>query len=156
MSAIAQRNRWSVATQWMSLHEHRLAVLELIVLATLVSTGLHYPHNYVQVHHYPPSGLASADTTRTGILVVWPLLTAVGLIGLWLYARRVYGLAHVCIVAYSFLGIVTLGHFVDGSPDIPAFWYATIFTDAIVGFAALAFVAWSALATAGTREPRPR
>ena len=154
MDATAGSNGWAGVAQWMSAHAHRFTVLKLILLATLVSTGLHYPHNYVEIHHYPESNLANADTTRMGILIVWPTLTAVGALGLWLYARRVYGLAYACIAAYSFLGIVTLGHFVDGSPDIPAFWYATIFTDAIAGFAALAFVVWSAIASSGDREAR--
>jgi hypothetical protein len=154
MGTIVQRRTWSTVAEWMSVHAHRLTVLKLILLVALISTGLHYPHNYVQVHHYPQSELANADTTRLGILIVWPTLTAVGALGLWLYARRVYGLAYVCIAAYSFLGIVSLCHFVDGSPDIPAFWYATIFTDAVVGFAALAFVAWSVIASSGDGESR--
>ena len=33
-----------------------------------------------------------------------------------------------------------LAHFIDGSPHISAFWYATMFTDALAGMAILAFV----------------
>jgi len=39
---------------------------------------------------------------------------------------------------------------VYGSPDIPAFWYATIFTDFIAGASIVAFVVWSA------SRPAPR
>ncbi len=139
---------------WMSSQAHRVVALRFILAASITSTALHYAHNYVKVHHYPESDLASFDTTRLGILIVWPLLTAIGLLGYWLYTRHVYGLAHACIAAYSFLGFVTLGHFVDGSPDISPFWYGTIFTDALAGGVALAFVVWSAVAVSSDGEPR--
>ena len=73
----------------------------------------------------------------------WPLLTAVGLAGCWLYSLRRLGASQACLSVYSLLGLVTLGHFLWGSPDIPPVWYATIFTDALTGLAVLAFVAWS-------------
>ena len=85
----------------------------------------------------------------------WPLLTAIGLLGYRLYSRRRYPAAHACLTLYSLTGIATLGHFLDGSPNIPAFWYATIFTDGLAGFAVLAFTAWSVLATSpGARGAR--
>ena len=40
---------------------------------------------------------------------------------------------------YSILGISTIGHFLGASPDIPAFFFATIFTDFFTGAAMLAF-----------------
>ena len=44
---------------------------------------------------------------------------------------------------YSLTGLVTLGHFIYGNPKIPAFFYATLFTDALTGLAVLAFALWS-------------
>jgi hypothetical protein len=37
-----------------------------------------------------------------------------------------------------------MGHFAYGNPHIPAFFYATLFTDTLTGLAVLGFVLWSA------------
>ncbi len=134
-------------------HETRLSVLRLIIAFTAISTALHYAHNYFQIEHYPPADFATNNTIKVAILISWPLLTAIGMLGYALYARRGYAPAYVCLIAYSLLGLVTLGHFTEGSPHIGPFWYATIFTDAIGGVALLAFVAWSA-ATTGPDAPK--
>ena len=71
-----------------------------------------------------------------------PLLAAVHGLALYayrLYAQRRYREAHPLLLAYSFFGLTTLGHFLDGKPDIAPFWFATIFTDALAGLAVLAF-----------------
>jgi hypothetical protein len=56
----------------------------------------------------------------------------------------------VHLLIYSLTGLITPLHFVYGSPDIPAFWYATIFTDFIAGASIVGFVVWSA------SRPAPR
>ena len=48
---------------------------------------------------------------------------------------------------YAPLGLITPAHFLYGEPDIPAFFYATIFTDGIAGLAVVGFVVWSARRT---------
>jgi hypothetical protein len=53
--------------------------------------------------------------------------------------------AHVCLLLYAPLGLITPLHFVQGNPDIPAFFYATIFTDALAGLAVVGFVVWSVI-----------
>jgi hypothetical protein len=113
-----------------------------IVAANVVSTALHYAHNYVEIERYPESDLVSNETVQAGILISWPLLTAVGLYGVWLYGRRRLRGAHACLLAYSVLGLFTLAHFVDGVPQIGA-WFATIVTDALAALALVAFVVWS-------------
>jgi hypothetical protein len=127
----------------MSTHERRLSILKAILVASIVSTAIHYTHNYVEVDQYPRSDAVSAGAIRTGILVLWPLLTAVGLLGYRLYAQRRLIAAHVCVAVYSTTGISTLGHFLDGNPDIAAPFYVTLFTDGLLGLAVLAFTAWS-------------
>jgi hypothetical protein len=138
----------------MTTHEGRRAVLRALLVASIVSTGLHFTHNFVEVDSYPQTDLVSNGATQVAILVSWPLLTAVGLIGYRLYSRRRYAAAYGCLGAYSLLGIASLGHFVAGSPDVPAFWYATIFTDGIAGLSIVAFIAWSAQVAAPRLEPR--
>jgi hypothetical protein len=121
----------------------RLTALKTILAAGILSTAIHYTHNFVAVNRYPgPKDLYTA--TRVAILVAWPLLTWIGLTGYRRYRERRYREAHVCLAVYSITGIVTLGHFIYGSPRIPAFFYATLFTDALTGLAMLAFVLWSA------------
>jgi hypothetical protein len=117
-------------------------LLAAILAFSVVSTGLHYSHNFVEVDRYP-NELAGGPAVRVAILVSWPLLTAIGLYGYRLYAQGRTREAHVCLLAYAVLGLTTLGHFLDDSPDIGAFWYATIFTDGLAGLALVGFVAWS-------------
>jgi hypothetical protein len=126
-------------------HERRLAALGVLIVACIVSTGVHYTHNYLQIEHYPQSDLFSNSTVKLAILIAWPLLTAIGVFAYVLYARRRYVAAYPFLAMYSLLGIVTPGHFTGGSPHIPPFWYATIFTDALLGLAILAFAHWSAV-----------
>jgi hypothetical protein len=126
-------------------HSRRESILRAILAFFVVSTALHYTHNFVAIDQYPDD-LISGTVIQVAVLVSWPLVTAVGLYGYRLYSQRRYKAAHVALVAYSPLGLMTFGHFLDGSPDIAAFWYATIFTDGLAGLALLAFVAWSARA----------
>jgi hypothetical protein len=121
----------------------RLTMLQAILAAGMLSTAIHYTDNFVAISSYPgPKDLYTV--TRVAIVVAWPLLTWIGLTGYRRYRERRYREAHVCLAVYSVTGIVTLGHFIYGNPQIPAFFYATLFTDALTGLAVLAFVRWSA------------
>jgi hypothetical protein len=129
----------------------RLTVLKTILAAGILSTAIHYTHNFVAVNRYPgPKDLYTV--VRVAIVVAWPLLTWIGLTGYRRYRERRYREAHVCLVVYSLTGLATLGHFVFGNPQIPAFFYATLFTDALTALAVLAFVAWSANVVAPPAE----
>jgi hypothetical protein len=132
----------------MSDRSRALAILRLLLAFSITSTALHFTHNFVKIDQYPDN-LIDGTVVQGAILLTWPALTAIGLLGYRFYARGRYADAHICLLAYSFLGISTLGHFLDGSPDIAPFWYATIFTDAIAGVSILAFVVWSWRSTAG-------
>ena len=123
-----------------------LRILRALLAFSIVSTALHYTHNFVAASDYPGAGGSVA--AQVAIVALWPLLTAIGLLGYRLYREgRLYP-AHVCLAIYSFTGISTLGHFLAGSPDIPPFFYATIFTDGLAGFAILGFVVVSARSAA--------
>jgi hypothetical protein len=121
---------------------HGLTVLKAILIAGILSTGIHYTHNFIEVRHYPgPKDLYTA--TRVAIVISWPLLTGIGLIGYRRYREERDHEARVCLSVYSLTGLVTLGHFLYGNPQIPAFFYATLFTDALTGLAVLSFAAWT-------------
>ena len=106
----------------------------------ILSTGAHYAHNFVRMDDYPGGGPA----VKVAILLSWPLLTAIGVHGYRLYADGRFREAHICLLLYAPLGLLTPAHFLYGEPDIPAFFYATIFTDGIAGLAMVGFVVWSA------------
>jgi hypothetical protein len=126
-------------------HRLRVALLGALLAASVLSTALHYTHNFIEIEHYPQSAVFSNDAIRAAIVVAWPLLTAAGLLGFRWYAQGRYRAAYPLLAAYSLLGIVTLGHFTEGSPHIGPFWYTTIFTDFVAGVAVLAFAHWSAV-----------
>ena len=132
-------------------HQRRLRILLGIMAFTTLSTVLHYTHNFVEIDQYPTSSLISSGIVQVGVFVVWPLFTAFGMVGYRLYSQRRYKQAHACLITYSFVGWLTLGHFTSGTPDIPAFWFATIFTDAIAAAAITGFVLWSARSQAPAR-----
>jgi hypothetical protein len=127
-----------------------LRILRALLAFSLVSTAVHYTHNFVAAGDYP--GLVPSVAVQVAIVAFWPLLTAIGLLGYRLYAQgRLYP-AHVCLAIYSITGISTLGHFLGGTPAIPPFFYATIFTDGLAGLSILAFVVVSARTA---RSPSP-
>ena len=129
---------------------HRRNVLRGILAFSILSTASHYSHNFLEMDSYPGGG----PVIQVLIVLSWPILTAIGLYGYRLYVQGRYRDAHVHLLIYSLTGLITPLHFVYGSPDIPPFWYATIFTDFLAGSAIVAFVAWSASRPA-PRRPAP-
>ncbi|MEV4057310.1 hypothetical protein AB0J55_39405 [Amycolatopsis sp. NPDC049688] len=120
-----------------------LPVLRVILGFSLLSTTLHYAHNAIRVTDYPQLPGVPATAAGIAVAVVWVLLTTAGWLGYRAYAQGRYPRALVFLLVYSLTGIVTLGHFLAGVPQIPAFWFATIFTDAVAGLALWAFLTWA-------------
>jgi hypothetical protein len=123
----------------------RVRVLKWLIAFSVVSTGIHFTHNFIQVDSYP-SELVPPAVVQVVIVLSWPVLTAIGIRGYRLYRDGRLREAHVHLAAYSVLGITTLGHFLEGTPQIPPFFFATIFTDGLAGLSILAFVLLSARA----------
>jgi hypothetical protein len=120
----------------------RLSILRWILGFGIFTTGLHFTHNFVAIDQYPDD-LVSGSVVRVAILLFWPLFTALALYAYRLYAQGRLREAHPLLLGYAFFALTTLGHFLDGTPDIAPFWFATIFTDALAGAAVLAFTLWS-------------
>lgn len=116
-----------------------LSLLRVILAASILSTAIHYTHNFIEVHRYPGPHGAFDTITRVLIVIAWPLLTGIGLVSYRRYAEGRLREARLGLAIYAMTGIITLGHFIYGSPRIPAFFYATLFTDALTGLAVLAF-----------------
>ncbi len=117
----------------------RTGVLRAIIAFAILSTAIHYTHNFVEVHRYPGPHGAFDTFTRALIVVSWPLLTAIGLVGYRRYREGRYEVAKIALAVYSVAGLITPAHFLFGEPHIPAVFYATLFTDALAGLAVLTF-----------------
>jgi peptidoglycan/LPS O-acetylase OafA/YrhL len=126
-----------------------VALLRGLLAAEILSTAIHYTHNFVEVHRYPGPHGAFDTVTRVLIVITWPLLTGIGLLGYRRYTEGRPQEARVGLAIYSLTGMVTLGHFIFGSPHIPALFYATLFTDTLTGLAVLAFALRLARAPTG-------
>jgi hypothetical protein len=91
--------------------QQALTLLKAILAASILSTAIHYTHNFVAVSSYPGPAGSFYTVTRVAIVVAWPLLTAIGLIGYRRYRERRYHEARVCLAVYSLTGLATMGHF---------------------------------------------
>ena len=118
-----------------------LVWLRTLLAAAVLSSAIHYAHNFVMASMYPPVPplFPSALSFRIGIAIAWPLLTGVGVWGYGQYVDGRLRQAGWAFVVYSGLGISTIGHFLAPSPDIPPFFFLTIFTDFLTGGAMLVF-----------------
>lgn len=118
-----------------------IGLLRILLAAAIASSAIHYTHNFVEAGEYPsiPLVFPTALAYRIGIVLAWPVLTGVALWGYRQYAEGRMRRAGHAFVAYSFVGISTIGHFLGGTPDIPAIFFVTIFTDFLTGSAMLLF-----------------
>jgi len=112
-----------------------LGLLRVLLALAIASTAIHYTHNFVMADMYPalPPLFPSPLAFRIGIVTAWPLLT---LVGLWAYSEYAHGRlrrAGWAFLVYSIVGISTIGHFLGPAPDIPTFFFVTIFTDFLTG-----------------------
>jgi len=136
-------------SDWMSDHDNRLRLLRWLIGFSVLSTAIHFTHNFFYVDEYPQASYTSNTLTQVGVIVLWPLLTAAGLYGYQLYKQGRYTRANLLIALYSGLGLITPLHFTAGNPDIPTFFYITIFTDGLAGLFLLLFALYS------VRDPLP-
>lgn len=121
-----------------------VGLLGAIIVWNVLSTTVHYTHNFVMAEDYPPVPLffPNAIAYQIGIAVFWPVLTAAGFWAFARYRNGHYRGVSTGLIAYAMLGFTSPGHFLGGIPDIPPFFFATIFTDFIGGTALLVFAAW--------------
>jgi len=125
------------------LQEKGLTPLRVILGFSLLSTTLHYTHNTIRVADYPQ--LPGVPAVVAGVVVAfgWVLFTTFGYLGYRAYTQGRYPRALAFLLVYSLAGMITLGHFLAGVPQIPGFWFATIFTDAAAGIGLWVFLIWA-------------
>lgn len=115
----------------------------LVVGASILVTLFHFTDNYISIETYPqPEWITGAV-----VLISWPLFTVLGVAGYLLYRRGQFSAGHAFLVAYSYTGLSSLGHFLSGSPDeFTARGLISIFTDGLAGSAVLTVAIWSIVA----------
>ena len=117
--------------------------LRAILAFTMLSTGIHFTHNFVKIEDYPESPIPDG-VVRAAIVLSWPFFLFVAVRAYRLFTERGIEPARPWLIALGAWALVALGHFTSGNPDIPPVWYATIWTDVLAGLLVLGFVAWSA------------
>lgn len=126
----------------MNLEVKRQFLLKLILIASIISTAIHFTDNYRFIHLYPQL----AWITAPSIYQFWIVLTVVGIAGYWLYKFRKFWQAYLCLMIYSLTGLASLGHYLYGSlSQFSLKMHLFIWTDALVGLAMLGFLLWSSL-----------
>jgi len=122
----------------------------LVVLASIVLTAFHFTDNYVSIETYPQPDWV----TKPVVVVSWALLTSFGIAGYWLYRRGRFALANAFLLAYSYTGLSSLGHFLSGSFDeFTIRGLVSVLIDGTAGFAVLAITLWSILARRRAATP---
>jgi multisubunit Na+/H+ antiporter MnhC subunit len=126
---------------------NRAIYLKAILAFGIVSTGVHFVHNFVKIEDYPESPVPDW-VVQTAIVVSWPIFTWLAIEGYRRYVRGDEKGARPRLLWYAAWTLFALGHFTEGNPDIPPVFYATIFTDVLAGVLVLAFV------VAASRRPQ--
>jgi hypothetical protein len=118
------------------------AVLRAILAFGILTTGIHFVHNFVEIEDYPASAIPDW-VVQTAIVVSWPVFTWLAIQGYRLYRDGNARAARPRLLWYAGWTLFSLGHFTEGNPDIPPVFYATIWTDVLAGLLVLGFVLWS-------------
>ncbi len=119
----------------------------IVVGATIVLTAFHFTDNVVNVDTYPRQDWISATAIQVAGLIFWPVFAAIGLAAYRLYRRGRFPLANWLLVAFSYIGLVSLGHFTAASPDeLTTRGLISVTVDVAAGFTVLAVALWSMLA----------
>ncbi|MFD2474204.1 hypothetical protein [Amycolatopsis silviterrae] len=127
------------------LREKGLGLLRVILAFTLVSTVLHYTHNVVRAADYPQIPGISVLVAQIVVAVSWVVFTVCGVLGYRAYLGGRYWRSLAFLLVYSLSGLASAGHFLVGVPQVPAFWFATIFTDTLAAVALWVFLCWAAM-----------
>lgn len=132
---VAEAHDGSVARSAKRAPSH--ATVGLVVLASIVLTAFHFVDNAVYIDTYPAPGW---QPTWFGWVVVasWFLFTGMGVAGFLLYRRGRPVAAHPYLFAYALAGLISLGHFLYGSPsELTTRGLISVLVDAVAGTAVL-------------------
>ncbi|YAF98401.1 MAG: hypothetical protein AB3A66_12425 [Nodularia sp. CChRGM 3473] len=126
----------------MNLEIKRQKLLKILLIASIISTGIHFTDNYLFIEQYPQPDWITAPV----IYQSWLILTTIGITGYWLYEYRKFWFAYACLLVYSLTGLASPGHYLYGNlSHFSAKMHIFIWTDGLTGLAILGFIFWSAL-----------
>ena len=120
----------------------RQTLLLLVLIASIVSTSLHYTDNALSINRYPePEWI-----TVSSVYITWIVLTLIGIAGYWLYTKEKLWASYLCLGLYSLTGLSSSGHYFYGTmSDFSLKMHAFIWFDVLAGLLVLRFVLWSGL-----------
>ncbi|MEE3717149.1 hypothetical protein V2H45_10365 [Tumidithrix elongata RA019] len=120
--------------------DKHLQWLRIFLLASIISTAIHYTDNYVFIADYPQPDWI----TLPSIYISWIVLTGIGILGYWLYQQDKFWLAYSCLSIYSLTGLSSVAHYFYGSiSQFSLKMHFFIWTDWLTGFSILGFTLWS-------------
>jgi hypothetical protein len=129
----------------MKLESKHQSLLKVLLIASIIATGIHFTDNYRFIEQYPQPVWITAPSIPS-IYKSWLLLTAVGIAGYWLYKFDKFWLAYGCLILYSLTGLASPGHYFYGSlSQFSLKMHLLIWADGMTGLAVFGFTFWSAL-----------
>ncbi|MGK7952206.1 MAG: hypothetical protein AB4368_26335 [Xenococcaceae cyanobacterium] len=111
-------------------------LLLLFLIASIVSTNLHYTDNATFIQNYPePDWITVSD-----IYATWIGMTFMGILG----TQGQFWISYFCLTLYSFTGLSSPAHYFYGAlSDFSIKMHALIWLDLLTGAFVLSFVVWS-------------
>lgn len=118
------------------------SLLLLFLIASIVSTNLHYTDNATFIENYPEPDWI----TTSSIYGTWIAMTFIGVLGYWLYTQGQFLISYLCLIVYSVTGLSSPGHYFYGAiSNFSIKMHALIWLDLFTGAFMLGFVVWSGL-----------
>ncbi len=118
------------------------SLLKVILIASIITTGIHFTDNYLFIEQYPQPVWITAPS----IYQSWLLLTVIGIAGYWLYKFNKFWLAYGCLILHSITGLASPGHYLYGSLSrFSLKMHLLIWADGLAGLVVLGFACWSIL-----------
>ena len=118
-------------------------VIGIVVAATAVLTLFHFTDNAVNLDTYPPPTW-QPNWFEWVVAGSWPIYTSVGIAAYLAYSRGRFPLANVLLVVYSFVGLISIGHFATATPgELTTRGAVSVFVDIVAGSVVLAVAIWS-------------
>ena len=113
-----------------------------VIITNFVITSMHYTDNALFVNVYPePEWI-----TTSGVFITWGIMSAISLIGYWLYCQKNYLLSYCTLVIYSVTGLSSPTHYFYGMmSEFSLKMHLLIWTDFIAGLTVIGFIIWSGL-----------
>jgi hypothetical protein len=118
-------------------------ILLMGILATnVVVTLIHYSDNAIHLANYPGPTWFS----QSGVMAIWVVMTLLSPIAYWLYVRRQFVAAYLCLGVYALTGLTSPGHYLyEGAQSMTVKMTVLIWSDAIAGLLIVGFLLWSGL-----------